>query len=178
MQARTPGAHEPPPPPPAVDPSELHDDPFKTAVQNLTLLVALIAYVGLALYIVKQTWDARGRNAPTVPDVQSAALAALAVALGAGYAVILGVPPKTARELGITRRNDGLRNFWKWLTGASTGTWLLGLGALAYLLVGIVIATTYAFNEQETPKILSTIAVGFGGYVIAYIGAAYQKLAK
>jgi hypothetical protein len=182
---QTPASGTPPPPPPIAAPggavggdrSTLVDDPFKTAVRNLTVLIALVAYVGLALYIVVQTWDARGGTAPTVPNVQAAALGALAVALGAGYAVILGVAPKTRQELGIAEDDSAFRAFWKWLTAASAGTWLLGLGALAYLFVGVVISATYAFNEQETPTVLSTIAVGFGGYVIAYLGAAYQKMA-
>lgn len=181
MHTPTPGTTVPPPvvPPGAGGGNRpvLLDDPFKTAVRNLTVLAALIAYVGLALYIVEQTWDARAGTKPTVPNVQAAALGALAVALGAGYAVILGVPPKTRDELGIAENDNAFQAFWKWLTAAPTGTLLLGLGALAYLVVGVLIGVTYAFNEQETPTVLSTIAVGFGGYVIAYLGAAYQKMA-
>jgi hypothetical protein len=160
----------------AADPDPLVDGPFETGVRNLTLLAALAAYVGLALYIVKQTWDATGGRPPDVPTVQAAALGALAVALGAGYAIILGVPPKHRSQLGL-KNEKGLRRFLEWINSASTGVKLLGIGALAYLLVGMAISVTYAFNEKETPAVLSTIAVGFGGYVIAYIGAAYQKLA-
>ena len=158
------------------NPDPLVDGPFETAVRNLTLLAALVAYVGLALYIVNQTWDATAGKPPDVPTVQAAALGALAVVLGAGYAVILGVPPKRLSDLDF-QNESGFKRFWEWITSAPTGVKLLGLGALAYLLVGIAIGVTYAFNEKETPAVLSTIAVGFGGYVIAYIGAAYQKLA-
>jgi hypothetical protein len=156
----------------------LIDDPFKTAVRNLTVLAALVAYVGLAAYLIWETWDARAGAAPTISGVQSAALGALAVALGAGYAVILGVPPKTAEELHLTLHDKGWARFKKWIAAQSTGIKLLGIGVLAYLFVGMAIAATYAFNENETPPVLSTIAIGFGGYVIAYIGAAYQKMAQ
>ena len=158
----------------AADP--LVDGPFESAVRNLTLLAALVAYVGLAGYIINQTWDATAGKPPDVPTVQAAALGALAVALGAGYAIILGVPPRRRSTLGL-RNEQGLKRFWEWIASAPTGVRLLGVGALAYLLVGMAISVTYAFNEKETPSVLSTIAVGFGGYVIAYIGAAYQKLA-
>jgi hypothetical protein len=176
MQANLPSSGAPSggqPNPPVI----LIDDPFKTAVRNITVLAALVAYVGLALYVVWETWDAKAGAPPEVPGVQAAALGALAVALGAGYAVILGVPPKTAEQLGLLNES-GWKRFWKWITTASTGVRLLGLGALAYLFIGMAIAATYAFNEKETPTVLSTIAVGFGGYVIAYLGAAYQKLAE
>ena len=159
----------------APDPEPLVDDPFKAAVRNLTVLAALLAYVGLAFYITKQTWDATGGKPPDVPSVQAAALGALAVALGAGYAILLGIHPKTAGELGLTDKS-GFDRFWTWITSVSAGVTLLGVGALAYLFVGIGIGVTYAFNEKETPAVLSTIAVGFGGYVIAYLGAAYQKM--
>jgi hypothetical protein len=152
------------------------DDPFKTAVRNVTVLAALIAYVGLAIYILVLTWQASGGKPPNIPGVQSASLGALAVALGAGYAVILGVPPKPAVQ-GFNANESWWTRFRTWISSQPTGTKLLGLGALAYLMIGMGIATTYAFNESETPAVLRTIAVGFGGYVIAYLGAAYQKLA-
>lgn len=167
-----PGTPPPPPPKPSTPP-KLVDDPFQIAVRNVTVLAALVAYAGLAVYVVWQTWQAASGTPAEVPGVQSAALGALAVALGAGYAVILGVPPKEEEEI----RASGFRRFWKWITAGGTGTVLLGLGALLYLVVGIVISATYAFNEAETPTVLSTIAVGFGGYVIAYLGAAYSKVA-
>ena len=84
------------------------------------------------------------------------------------------MPPKPHD---ITTRDSGWKEFWKWITAGGTGAILLGLGALAYLVMGIIIGVTYALNEAETPAVLRTIAVGFGGYVIAYLGAAYQKMA-
>jgi hypothetical protein len=74
------------------------EDPFRRAVRNLTFLGALVGYAGLAIYVGWETWDAAAGTPPTVPGVQSAALGALAVALGAGYAMILGIPPKEVRR--------------------------------------------------------------------------------
>jgi hypothetical protein len=140
------------------------------------VVAALIAYAALAAYVVGQTWDAKPGKAPTIPGVQSAALGALAVALGAGYAVILGIPPKPASRFGLADEDKGWKRFVKWIKSQSTKLILLGIGSLLYLVIGAAIGVTYAFNEPETPTVLKTIAVGFGGYVIAYLGVAYQTV--
>jgi hypothetical protein len=152
------------------------ENPFRVAVQNLTVVAALTAYAGLAVYVIWQTWDAKAGKAPTIPGVQSAALGALAVALGAGYAVILGIPSKPASQFGLTDEDKGWKRIVKWIRSQSTKLILLGFGSLLYLVIGAAIGVTYAFNEAETPTVIKTIAVGFGGYVIAYLGAAYQAV--
>jgi hypothetical protein len=152
----------------AVTPAAV-EDPLRTAVRGLTLLGALLAYAGLAGYVIWKTWDAS--TTPTISNVQGAALGALAVALGAGYASILGVPPKTGGPA-ITGTGAKLK---AWLRIVLLEHTLLGAGVILYMLAGGAMCLTYAFNEAQTPSIVKTVAVGFGGYVIAYIGAAYQR---
>lgn len=161
------------------DPANVGDDPVKLIVRALTLVGALVAYAGLAAYVISETWDAS--TTPTISDVRTAALGALAVALGAGYAAVLGIP---AKPLKTAKDDQGNAVTWaKAKAWAKVKAWfqrisehaLLVTGVILYLVVGAAMCVTYAFNESESPPIVKTIAVGFGGYVIAYIGAAYQK---
>jgi hypothetical protein len=146
------------------------EDPLRTAVRGLTLLGALLAYGALAGYVLWETWAAS--TAPTISNVQGAALGALAVALGAGYASILGVPPKTG---GTRITGTGWEKVKAWLRIVLLERTLLGAGVILYMLAGGAMCLTYAFNEAQTPSIVKTVAVAFGGYVIAYIGAAYER---
>jgi hypothetical protein len=54
------------------------------------------------------------------------------------------------------------------------GLLLFGVGL--YMIVGFATAATYGVMEAETPGILRTFAVAFGGYVIAYLGAAFRRV--
>lgn len=136
-------------------------------VRSITLLAAELAFVALITSFILQTWQADSGSPPELSDVQTSAAGALAVVLGAGYAVTLGVPTTAGqRGAGLGAIVDLLR----------TKLWL-SLGVLIYMFAGIAVCATYALNELETPGILKTVAVAFGGYVIAYIGTAYRQLA-
>lgn len=138
-------------------------------VRAMTLAVAEVAFLGLVVSFVWRTASAKTGMPPDLPDVQVSAAGALAVALGGGYALTLGVPSSGALV------EDGFVNAVKSLL--SEKLWL-SLGVLFYLAAGIAACATYGLSEAETPGILKTIAVGFGGYVIAYIGMAYRQLSN
>jgi hypothetical protein len=146
------------------------------AIRALTLLAAELAFVGLFVYFVVATWQASG-SAPSFSAVQVSAGSALAVALGGGYALFLGVEPKGAalQEWNTLRTEGFWTRFWKFLQYLFTIRPVLVLGVLTYFAVCVTICITYAFNEAETPGVLRTVAVAFGGYVIAYIGTAFRQ---
>lgn len=137
----------------------------KQVVRIVTALAAEVAYVGLVAYFVYRTWTASG-SAPSLSDVQTGAAAALAVALGGGYALALGVEPQGFR----------------FGDGEPTLAWVLKLalaiGVFGYFVAGVACCVTYAFNESETPGILKALAAGFGGYVLAYLAQAYRDAFK
>ena len=54
-----------------------------------------------------------------------------------------------------------------------SASWPLTGGIWAYACVAGAVAVTYAMNANETPADLRTIAVAFGGYVIALVTAAF-----
>src|SRR5262245_62980699 len=73
-------------------------------------------------------------------------------------------------------RVTGLRALWHWLINkVLTQNNLLGAGVLSYMAAGAALGVTYLANQNESPGIVKTIAVAFGGYVIAYIGTAYKN---
>lgn len=139
-------------------------------VRSVTLAAAEAAFLGLIISFVLRTATAKAGVPPDLPDVQVSAAGALAVALGAGYAITLGVPPA-----GVRFPAAG-----KTLTGSISDVFKerlwLSVGVFAYMIAGFAACATYGLSEAETPAILKTIAVGFGGYVIAYIGMAYRQL--
>jgi hypothetical protein len=155
-----------PPKPP--DASELERQRLALLVRGLTLLGSEVAFAGLFAYVMYETWDATAGTAPSISGPVQGAAGALAVALAAGYAGELG----TAASAGISALS---RATWRDLT---TGELILFLGVFVYMAVGAACGITYLAHTEETPGLLKTVAVAFGGYVIAYIGAAYKQLGR
>jgi hypothetical protein len=135
---------------------------LRTLVRVATLIVAEVAFLLLIGAFVFQTWDAKANTPPDLSDVQVSAAGALAVALGAGYAAFLGVPAEKAR----------FTISWQALKEKT----FVALGVILYMVAGVAACITYGLNEDETPGVLSTIAVAFGGYVIAFVGSAMRQI--
>ncbi len=143
------------------------DQNLGTFVRIVTLAAAELAFFGLVVSFVWRTASAKAGVPPDLPDVQVSAAGALAVALGGGYAITLGVPSGAdAAKVPATAAIKALFKEKLWLS----------LGVLAYMVAGLAACVVYGLHEAETPGILRTIAVGFGGYVIAYVGMAYRQL--
>lgn len=135
-------------------------------VRSVTLFAAEAAFLGLVTSFVIQTFRAKSGSPPDLAEVQVSAAGALAVALGAGFAITLGLPKEGGgtASFGAAVKDIFEEKFW------------LSVGVLAYMVAGFAACAAYGLNEAEAPGILKTIAVGFGGYVIAYIGMAYREL--
>jgi hypothetical protein len=136
---------------------------LRTLVRVITLVVAELVFVALIGKFVYETWDATGNTPPDLSGVQASAAGALAVAFGAGYAAFLGVPAETAQ-------------FRIRLKGLFKEKAFAVLGVIVYMLAGFATCITYGLNEDETPAVLRTIAVAFGGYVIAFVGSAMRQV--
>jgi hypothetical protein len=136
---------------------------LRTLVRVTTLVVAELVFFALILKFAWETWDAKANTPPDLPGVQVSAAGALAVAFGAGYAAFLGVPAQTVR---FTIRAIAL------LTEKTFA--VLGVGL--YMVAGFIVCFTYGLHENETPAVLRTFAVAFGGYVIAFVGSAMRQI--
>jgi hypothetical protein len=158
------GAAPPPPPPPK--------RPVSDWAGRLTLAGAELAYVALVIYLVRKTWHSPQGKVPSVSDAVDGTTAALATAFAIGYASVLGVPP--AGEERPDFDATGPVRLLRWLQSQFNLSNLLALGVFMYMAAGATLGLTYLANTKESPGIVKTIAVAFGGYVIAYIGKAYK----
>ena len=140
-------------------------------IRGFTLIAAELAFVALFVNFVVETWRAADGDPPTFSDVQVNAGGALAVVIGAGYATVLGVEPHAENSVAMLSRD-----WFGKVRQLLQERLLLLLGVGLYMLIGIAVAVTYAVNEAETPGVLRTFAVAWGGYVIAYLGAAFRRV--
>jgi hypothetical protein len=140
---------------------------------RLTLFGAELGYLGLVSYLIFISWDSKSGVVPGVSDGIIGVVGALATAFGLGYASVLGVQPPSKEPPQL--QGGVVRRLFQWLDAVLTVSNLLGAGILFYMLAGTALGVTYLANQNESPGVVRTIAVAFGGYVIAYIGKAYQN---
>ena len=148
--------------------------PISDWAGRLTVVGAEVAYIGVASYLVWVTWDASSGTTPSVSDGVAGVAGALATAFGIGYAALLGISGDGA-AFAPPEGVQGFRKFLAWLNHVLTLDNLLGAGVFAYMAVGAALGATYLWNQSESPGIVKTIAVAFGGYVIAYLGTVYRN---
>jgi hypothetical protein len=137
-------------------------------VRAVTVGGAEVAFAGLFAYVIYETWNAFPGQAPDISGPIQGAAGALAVALAAGYAGALGMPPAAGKDA-FAWFAQGTRNWPEFF---------LLLGVLLYMAVGAACGLTYLANVDETPALLKTVSIAFGGYVIAYLGTAYKQLSQ
>ncbi|HUJ54982.1 MAG TPA: hypothetical protein VLW49_03230 [Gaiellaceae bacterium] len=153
---------------PPVDPADAERQELAAFIRVLTLVASEIAFAGLFAYVMYVTWNAAAGKPPDISAPVQGTAAALAVALAAGFSNVLGMQPKAG-----VRALDVLAV----LRGSATDLALFS-GVFIYMAVGAACGLTYLANTDETPGLLRTVAIAFGGYVIAYIGTAYKQLSQ
>lgn len=142
---------------------------------RLTLIGAEVTYLGLAAYLTWLTWTAKQGTVPGVSGAVAGVAGALAAVFGVGYAALLGVTPAQTEAFAAVAGRGTVRTFFAWLDHVLTLNNLLGAGVFSYMAAGAALGTTYVLNPSESPGIVQTIAVAFGGYVIAYLGLVYKN---
>ena|SRR5437764_7807704 len=142
-------------------------DQLAALIRAVTLIASEVAFAGLFAYVIYVTWSAPSGSAPTISGPVQGAAAALAVAIAAGYSASLGMHTQRGTKALEWFTKENLR-----------ADWILALGVFVYMAVGAACGLTYLANTDETPGLLRTVAVAFGGYVIAYIGTAYRQLSQ
>lgn len=90
------------------------------------------------------------------------------------FANVTPLPPANRSPTGLRAQSAQFTvSSWRRLFTERT---LLVIGVLAYMVAGFAACATYGLNDAETPAVLKTIAVAFGGYVIAFVGSAMRQV--
>jgi hypothetical protein len=146
--------------------------PVSDWVAKLTLAGAEAAYLALVVYLVVRTLHSPHLSVAKVSDAVAATTGTLAAAFAVGYATVLGVPPKDQAQ----ERLDATRpvRLLRWLGAQFSLRNLLALGVFLYMAAGAALGLTYLTHTVESPGVVKTVSVAFGGYVAAYIGKAYK----
>jgi hypothetical protein len=159
-----------------------------SVLKGILLYAAIFTFVGFYAYFIVKISTASGGAPPTFDATMVSAAAALAGVLGSAFAVVIGVPtdpnstndqlrtamdeaetgPRTTQRVVALRRVLSLEP-----SHVEKPSWPLTVGIWAYATVGAAVAVTYFLNQDETPDALRTLAVAFGGYVIALVTMAY-----
>jgi hypothetical protein len=140
---------------------------------------AEVAYAGLAVYLAWITFEAQSHHAPSVSATVSGATGALAAAFGVGYAAVVDAEAARVKAVGAAFvARSKLSAFAAAIGNALSIRRLLGAGVLLYMLSSMLLGVGYVTNSAESPAVVRTIAVAFGGYVISFVGLAYKGYGK
>jgi hypothetical protein len=147
---------------------------------RLTVFGAELAYVGLAAYLAWITFAAQAGQTPGVSGTVAGATGALAAAFGVGYATVLGVEASDAatRSFATGEAPSKIQRALRRINGAFSLNSLLGLGVLLYMTSGALLGIAYVTKSGQSPAVVRTIAIAFGGYVISFIGMAYKQYGR
>lgn len=161
-------------------------------LKGLILYAAVFAFAALYIYFIVNIFQANPGKAPSFDGTLVSAAAALAGVLGSAFALAIGVPTATgetnsALHAALAAPNPSraekalsqLRRLLSIAPGSTqTASWPKTLGVWVYAVVGSAVTITYITNQNETPASIKTLAVAFGGYVIALVTTAYGIKAK
>jgi len=159
-----------------------------SALKGLVLYGAILTFAGLYLDFIVQITTARPGITAKLDATLVSAAAALAGVLGSAFALEIGVstPDSSANhnldhalDQASTRTQRAATRIWQALSlepkSTSSASWPKTFGIWIYALVASAVAITYVLNQNETPGTIKTLAVAFGGYVIALVTAAYKS---
>lgn len=161
-----------------------------SVLKGLMLYGATGAFAGLYTYFMVEIFQASAGHPPAFGAAIVSAAAALAGVLGSAFALAIGVPTTAnatnqdlfkaldaVREKPIRRRIRVTLRQALSLEPAATdqASWPMTVGIWVYAAVATCVAITYVVNQNETPEAVKALAVAFGGYVIAFVTAAYRN---
>jgi len=154
-----------------------------SVLKGLVLYGATLTFAGFYAYFMEQIASAANNTPPRLSTAMVTAAALLAGILGSAFALVIGVPGRATND-GLAdaldkSANDKPRGTWlrRLLSlepgGTNRASWPLTFGIWMYAAVASAVAIVYLVNQGETPTGIKALATAFGGYVIAFMTAAY-----
>jgi hypothetical protein len=158
-------------------------------LKGLLLYGVTLTFAGIYAYVITRIANAGDGSKPGFSDALIGAGAALAGVLGSAFALVIGVPTpkegvnvKLASALGAlketsTTMEKSTARLWQFFSFEPAETKRMSVpltvGVWAYGVVGAAVSLVYILHPNETPEAVRALAVLFGGYVIAFVTAAY-----
>jgi hypothetical protein len=157
-----------------------------SALKGLILYGAVFSFAGFYAYFMERIATAATGKPPHLSTAMVGAAAALAGVLGSAFALVIGVPTEATNEdLGAAmadRDRSGRtrlrRVFSLEPARRNLASWPLTFGIWIYAAVATATAIVYLINSSETPAGVRALAIGFAGYVLAFMTAAYGIATK
>jgi hypothetical protein len=154
-----------------------------SVLKGLVLYGATLTFAGFYAYFMEQIASAANNTQPNLNTAMVSAAALLAGILGSAFALVIGVPVRATNE-GLAEALDKPveeRQRGTWLRrllslepgGKDRSSWPQTFGIWMYAAVASAVAVVYLVNQGETPTEIKALATAFGGYVIAFMTAAY-----
>jgi hypothetical protein len=154
-----------------------------SVLKGLVLYGATLTFAGFYAYFMEQIASAANNTQPNLNTAMVSAAALLAGILGSAFALVIGVPVRATNEQLAEAlrkpakdqpRGTGLRRLLSLEPGGTDhASWPQTFGIWMYAAVATAVAIVYLVNQGETPTEIKALATAFGGYVIAFMTAAY-----
>jgi hypothetical protein len=153
---------------PVADSGPMGMGPLREAL----IALAVLAFFAIWAILFVDVWTAKAGKPPKLDDVLVGAGAALAGAVGAGFALAMGLEAKKPEEESLARTPIGLPKFDK----EQARSWILTIGIYGYAAVSAGALVTWLANRDETPEEIQTLAITFAGYILALTTSAFNAV--
>ena len=138
-------------------------------LRHLILAAVVIAYVVIFALWLRKVWVAPDDTPPTLDGNLVAAGTALAGALGAGFALAMGIEKHKPDDRSLTLGFSALPR----IDGEAL---VLTLGVWLYAIVSGACVVTLAAHSGEMPADLEALTVAFTAYVITLATSAFGAI--
>ncbi len=158
-------------------------------LKGLLLYGVTLTFAGIYAYFMTLIANAGDGSEPGFSEALVGAGAAIAGVLGSAFALVIGVPtPKEGVNAKLASALDALDENSPKVAKSTARLWQffsfdpakaermsvpLTVGVWAYGVVGAAVSLIYILHPNETPEAVRALAVLFGGYVVAFVTAAY-----
>lgn len=141
-------------------------------LRELLIAAAVLAFFVVWVILLAEVWSAAEGKPPELDDLLVGAGAGLAGAIGAGFALAMGLEKKKPDDQSLAVGATALPRF----DPGKARSWILTVGIYGYAAVSAGALVTWLVNRDETPKEIQALAVGFAGYVLSLVTSAFSAV--
>ena len=146
--------------------------PGISLLRELLIAAAVAAFFVVWVILLAEVWNAADGKPPELDDLLVGAGAGLAGAIGAGFALAMGIEKKKPDDQSLAYRATALPR----VDPGKARSWILAVGIYGYAVLSAVALLTWLLNRDETPKEIQALAVGFAGYVLSLVTSAFSAV--